>query len=191
MRPTFAAILASCALLAAGCGPPPVHPAAFPDPDVTCPAGLLSWNLEILDQRVTPEASEKMIASVRGGVEKSFPRCRWSTEAADAPTITITVHRLAVVVWDRYQNAAAEWTVTAVNAGGRTITEFEANEEDTRPAYSGADEDALNEAFRRALQRTVRGLSAMPRIGSARPLEGTQDAAGLRLALSREPAVNR
>jgi hypothetical protein len=192
MRPTSATLVVFCALSASGCGPARVQPAAFPDPDVPCPAGLLSWKLEVLDQRVKPEASEKMIASLRDGVEKSFPGCRWSpAEAAGEPTITIAVHRFGAVFNDRYYDAAAEWSVSARNASGRTITEFESNEEETRPAYSGADEDALNEAFRKALQRTVRGLSAIPRIGSARPREGTPVVADRAVPASRGPAVSR
>jgi hypothetical protein len=187
MRSTSAALLVFCALSAAGCGPAPIRPAAFPDPEVPCPAGLLSWTLEVLDQRVKPEASEKMIASVRDGIEKSFPGCRWAPAgAAGEPTITIAVHRFGAVFNDRYYDAAAEWSVSARNASGRTITEFESNEEESRPAYSGADEEALNEAFRKALQRTVRGLSAIPRIGSARPREGTPLVAGRAVPAYRE-----
>ncbi len=172
MKPTFAA-LALSVLVSAGCGPPKVRPVSFPDPDVPCPAGLLSWNLEILDQRAEPAASEKMIAAVRDGVEKSFPGCRWSVAASDMPTITIAVNRFAAVFNDRYYDGVVEWSVTARSASGLTITEFDASEQETRPGYSGADAETLNEAFRKALQRTVQGLSQIPRIGSTRLPEGT------------------
>ncbi len=182
MKSTVAA-LALSALVAAGCGPPKVRPVSFPNADVACPAGLLSWNLEVLDQRAEPEASDKMIAAVRGGIENSFPGCRWSSAAGeDAPTITVTVHSFAAVYSDRYYDGKAEWTVTARNASGRTITEFDANELETRPAYSGAEEESLNEAFRKAIQRTVQGLSQIPRIGSIRPPEGTPARTGGRRA---------
>ena len=180
MKSTFA-VLALAVLAAAGCGPPRVRPISFPNPDVPCPAGLLSWNLEILDQRAEAEASEKMIAALRDGVEKSFPGCRWSAAGADSPTITIAVHRFAAVFNDRYYDGYADWTVTARTASGRTITEFEATEQETRPAYSGADEESLNEAFRKALQRTVKGLSQIPRIGSIRPRQGTPALAARRI----------
>jgi len=183
------------ALAAAGCGPAPIRPLSFPDPEVSCPAGLISWKLDVVDRRAEPEATEKAVASIRSGIQDSFPGCRWNASSAEpeggAPTITVTIHRLGVVEHDRYQDAAAEWTVTATNASGSTLTEFEANEEESRPAYSGADEEALNEAFRKALQRTVKGLAAMQRLGSIRPHEGTLPAVGSAAAPPPMGAVNR
>ena len=131
--------LALSALSAVACGPPKVRPVSFPDPEVSCPAGLLSWNLEIQDQRAEPEASEKMINAVRDGIQKSFPGCHWSAPGDETATITIAVHRFAAVFNDRYYDSAVDWTVTVRNASGRTISEFDANEQETRPAYSGAD----------------------------------------------------
>ncbi len=181
MKPTTGVLLLVClawaGLGAIGCGPAPIRPVSYPDPNVSCPAGLISWNLDIQDRRAHPEESEKMIASVRDGVQSSFPGCHWTAgappEGSSAATITIIVHRLGVEEHDRYQYAAAEWTVTASTANGSTLTSFDADEEESRPAYSGADEEALNEAFRKALQRTVRGLAAMQPLGSTRPPEGT------------------
>ncbi len=184
------AVLALSVLLAAGCGPPSVRPVSFPDPEVPCPAGLLSWNLQVLDQRAEPKASEKMIAAVRDGVEKSFPGCRWSTDLAGAPTITITVHRFAAVYNDRYYDGTAEWTVIARTATGQTITQFDANEQETRPAYSGADGESLNEAFRKALQRTAKGLTQVPRIGSMRPRQGTTMLALRAMPRGRQESVS-
>jgi hypothetical protein len=173
-------LVATGALGAAGCGSASIRPQSFADPAVPCPAGLISWKLDILDRRAQPEDSEKAMASIRKGIEDSFPGCKWSAgggggaaEAGGAPTVTITVHRLGVSEHDRYQYAAAEWTVNASTSSGSTMTEFDADEEDSRPAYRDADEEALNEAFRKALQRTVRGLAAMQRLGSVRPREGT------------------
>ena len=178
---TVSSLLAGLALLAvaAGCGPAPIRPVTYPDPEVSCPGGLVSWRLDILDRRAETEGSEKLIASLREGLQGSFPGCRWSTSPAGdskpsgEPTITLTVFRLGVSEHDRYQYAAAEWNVTATSANGSTMTQFDANEEDSRPAYSNADEEALNEAFRRALLRTTKGLAQMQRFGSIRPLEGT------------------
>jgi hypothetical protein len=171
------AVFAAAGLAAAACGPAPIRPVSFPDPEVSCPAGRVSWRLDILDRRANPEESDKLIESLRSGLESSFPGCRWTNAPAGSgealPAITIIVHRLGVEEHNRYQDAAAEWTVTATTESGSTLTEFDANEEETRPAYSGADEEALNEAFRKALQRTVRGLAQMERLGSARPPEGT------------------
>jgi len=161
------------ASLAVACGPPSVRPASFPDPEVGCPAGLLSWSLDVQDQRAEPASSDKMIAAVRDGIQKSFPGCHWSGPGDETATITVAVHRFAAVFNDRYYDSAVDWTVTVRNASGRTITEFDANEQETRPAYSGADAESLNEAFRKALQRTVKGLAQVPRIGSMRPPAGT------------------
>jgi hypothetical protein len=156
---------------ALGCGSAAIRDQSFADPAVPCPAGLISWKLNILDQRAEAEDSEKAMTSIRKGIQDSFPGCRWTAgggadgeAAGGSPTITITVHRLGVSEHNRYQDAAAEWTVNASTANGSTMTEFDANEEESRPAYSGADEEALNEAFRKALQRTVRGLAAMQRL---------------------------
>jgi hypothetical protein len=183
-----------CLAGAAACGPAPIRPLTFPDPAVPCPAGLISWKLDVIDRRAEPEDTEKMVATVRSGIEGSFPGCRWTTGASETdgtPTITITVHRLGVAEHDRYQDAAAEWTVTAASSNGSTMTEFEANEEESRPAYPDADEEALNEAFRKALQRTVKGLAAMQRLGSARPPEGTFLARGHLAEQASPPRVNR
>ncbi len=188
-------LFAGVAIGAAACGPAPIRPLSFPDPSVPCPAGLISWKLDILDRRPNTEGGEKVMESLRRGIQDSFPGCRWTTGPAgpDAgtPTITIEVHRLGVAEHNRYQDAAAEWTVTAASSSGSTMTQFEANEEDSRPAYSGADEEALNEAFRRALQRTVKGLAAMQRLGSSRPREGTVAADASARASAPRPAVNR
>jgi hypothetical protein len=188
-------LIVGAALGAAACGPAPVRPVSFPDPSVPCPAGLISWKLDVLDRRAETEDGEKMMASIRSGIQDSFPGCRWSAGPAEpdtgSPTITIEVHRFGVAEHNRYQDAAAEWTVTAATSSGSTMTEFEANEEESRPAYSGADEEALNEAFRKALQRTVRGLAAMQRLGSTRPHEGTVPEYGRASAAAPGYAVSR
>ncbi len=171
---TFSTLLAALALAASACGPAPIQPISYPDPTVSCPAGLISWRLDIVDRRAETEGGEKALAALREGIQGSFPGCHWSTTPAgetgppEEPTITITVFRLGVSEHDRYQNAAAEWNVTATSANGSTLTQFDANEEESRPAYSKADEEALNEAYRRALQRTAKGLAAMQRLGSIR-----------------------
>jgi len=177
MKSSFAGrtlpMLALSALAAVACGPPNVRPVSFPDPEVGCPAGLLSWNLEVQDQRAEPESSPKMIAAIRDGIQKSFPGCHWTPPGDETATITVAVHRFAAVFNDRYYDSSVDWTVTVRNTSGRTISEFDANEQETRPAYSGADAESLNEAFRKALQRTVKGLAQVPRIGSIRHPGGT------------------
>jgi hypothetical protein len=149
--------------LAAGCGPATVRPVSFPDPDVACPAGRLTWRLQIEDQRAKRDAQDRMSAAVRDGVQKSFPGCRWGTTDADSGTIAIEVHRFGSHLDAGYWEAAVEWTVTARDANGASLTQFEVNEEVTRPNYQGSDneKESLSEAFGKAIERTSKGLSAV------------------------------
>ncbi len=149
--------------LSVGCGPVTVRPASSPDPDVACPGGRVTWGIQIADQRAKRDAEERMSGSVRDGIQKSFPGCRWGITDPDAGTIAIEVHRFASHLDAGYWEAAVEWTVTARDVSGHTITEFEVNEEVTRPNYQGSDneKESLSEAFGKAIERTSKGLSAM------------------------------
>jgi len=173
MRAGAAVLAAACtAILASACGPASVRPATYADPSVSCPGGRSSWNLDIVDQRADREASDKVVAAVRDGVQKSFPGCRWTVgPGKGAETVTIEVHRFASRL-EEYTSweAAVEWTVRAENADGRTLTEFQANEEVSRPNYRGSDneKESLTEAYQKALQRTVKGLAALPATGAVR-----------------------
>jgi hypothetical protein len=159
-------------LLAAACGPPSVRPATYSDPSVSCPGGRNAWNLDVVDQRADREGSEKMVAAIRDGVQKSFPGCRWAPgPGKGADTVTIEIHRFASHLEERSSwEAAVEWTVRAENAEGRSLTEFQANEEVSRPNYQGSDneKESLTEAYQKALQRTVKGLGALPANGADR-----------------------
>lgn len=170
-----AALAIPLALLAAvGCGPATVRPASYPDPGVPCPAGRLEWALEIKDERMSREAGDRMIASIRDGLQKSFPGCRW-TAGGSGDAISIEVHRFAARLQEGVWDAAVEWSVSARDARGNRLTQFEANEEVSRPNYRSSDneKEAVSEAFRRALERTVKGLSGMSGMSRARPPEGT------------------
>ena len=175
------------AVLTVSCGPPSVRPASYADPDVACPGGLNAWNLQILDQRVDPEGSDKMVAAVRDGLQKSFPGCRWTSGPPEgAATISIEIHRFASrLEYDREGTgsweAAVEWTVRATSASGRTLTEFQANEEASRPNYrnSNNEKESLSEVYQRALERTARGLRTVPAIGADRLPQGTPGTRGL------------
>lgn len=172
---------AAVSILSLSCGPPTVRPAAYTDPEVSCPARLKTWNLEIVDMRADREGAESMVASVREGIQTSFPGCRWTNgPASGTESILIEIHRFA----SRYESdpggggdweAHVEWTVRATNAGGRTLTEFEANEEATRPNYRGSDneKESLSEAYHKALERTTKGLGALPAIDAVRLPGGT------------------
>lgn len=166
--------------LASSCGPASVRPVSFPDPDVACPAGHLTWGLQIQDQRVKHEAEPRMIAAVKDAVQKSFPGCRWDATDADAGTIAIEVHRFGSHLDSGYWEAAVEWSVSARNARGSVLTEFEVNEEVTRPNYQGSDneKESLSEAFRKGIERTTKGLTSLSTSEGFRHPEGTVAALG-------------
>jgi hypothetical protein len=173
--------LLALAAVAAACGPPTVRPTSYTVPEIACPGGRSQWNLEILDQRADPEGADKMTAAIRDGLQKSFPGCRWTFgPPAGADTIAIEVHRFA----SRFERdvegtgsweAAAEWSVRATSAAGRTLTEFQANEEVSRPNYRGSnnEKESLSEVYQKALERTIKGLSAVPATGAVRLPQGT------------------
>lgn len=173
------ALLLGAGLAAAGCGPASVRPIAFPNPDVGCPGGHLTWGLEIEDQRVTRTAQDRMIAAVRDAVQKSFPACRWNATDDDAGTIAIEVHRFASQQFEGRWEAAVEWTVSARSASGARLTQFEVSEEVSRPNYQSSDneKESLSEAFRKGVERTAKGLTAMSSSEIFRHPEGTVAAA--------------
>jgi hypothetical protein len=160
---------------ASGCGPASVRPVSFPDPEVACPGGHVTWGLQIEDQRVKRDAETRMVAAVKDAVQRSFPGCRWDATDPDAGTIAIEVHRFASILDSGYWEAAVEWSVSARNASGSVLTEFEVNEEVTRPNYQGSDneKESLSEAFRKGIERTTRGLTALSISDGFRPPEGT------------------
>lgn len=169
LRPAVLALAA----LSAACGPATVRPASYSDPATPCPGGQTRWNLEILDRRAEREGADKMTTAIRDGIQKSFTGCQWSASPQSGDgTITIEVHRFASVHDAEAWEAAADWTVRATNAGGRTLTEFEANEEVSRLNYRGSDneKESLTQAFQAALQRTVKGLRALPTLAGLRTL---------------------
>lgn len=189
-RLRLAAVL-TFGVLAAGCGPAPVRPVSFPDAEVPCPGGRTSWDLQVLDRRADREDTERAVATVRDGVQKSFPGCRWTaSETPGESAVVIQIHRLKTEKIAGSWEAAAEWTVSVRDASGGVVTEFEANEDVLRPDYRGTDneKESISEAFRKALERTVKGLSAIPFSGAARPREGTPIVSAPRQPLLRETA---
>jgi hypothetical protein len=170
--------VAACALavLASACGPATVRQASYGDPTVPCPGAQKRWILDIVDRRANREATDQAIASIREGIQKSFPGCQWAVSSEPGTgTISIEIHRFASRLESGSWEAAAEWTVRATSAGGRTLTEFEANEEVSRLNYRGSDneKESLSKAYQKALERTVKGLRALPAIEALRPREGT------------------
>jgi len=175
MSRAAALLLVVCPLLFGCSAAADVRPAAYPDVDVPCPGGLKTWSLKVFDRRARTESSEKVVAAVRDGIEKSFPGCRWVSEEG-TPAIEIEIHTFDVEkqgdVWD----ATASWTVTASSAMGSTLISFEAEETVSRPNYRGVDNEkqALTDAYHAAMERTVKGLRTV-RTSLSRPPLGTHD----------------
>ncbi len=160
-RELLAAVLL---LLSLACGSAGVRPVSYPDPEVACPGGREAWKLEIADQRAQRPDSERVVGLLRESLTSSFPGCQWESAAAGpVPTILIEVHRFAVSRDGSSWEAAADWTVLARDADGKTLTEFESQAEVSRPNYRGANNEAeaLKQAFDGALRRTLAGLRAV------------------------------
>ena len=140
-----------------------LKPVASPDPDVACPGGRLAWNLQINDQRAERRDSDRLLSLLRDSLSRSLPGCSWAA-GPDAPAIVIEIHRFAAAQHEYMWDAAAEWTVSARDAAGRTLTEFQAESEITRPNYRGSNNEveALREVFEKAVKRTLAGLRSVP-----------------------------
>lgn len=185
-------VVVAFALLTAGCGSTGLAPVTYPDPSVACPAGLPGWKLEVLDRRVKREGSESMQALVGDSIRHSFPGCQWDAAAgAGAGRVQIEIHRFVANPDGNTWEAAADWSVVVSDASGRTLTEFEATEEVSRPNYRGSnnEKEALREAFDRAMRRTLAGLRSVTSVAVLR-LPGRTAAKRLRLARLRPGAVS-
>ncbi len=156
-------------LLASGCGSTGLTPVTYPDPSVSCPGGLSGWRLEVLDRRARRETTEGVQALVSDSIRKSFPGCRWES-GEGAGRVLIEIHRFAARQDGNSWEAAAHWSVVASDPSGRTLTEFEANEEVSRPNYRGSnnEKEALREAFDRAMRRTLAGLRSVTSVAVLR-----------------------
>jgi len=145
-----------------------IAPVSYTDPSGICPVGRTGWKLEVLDRRAERKTSEDVVALIGESIRRSFPGCRWDTEAgADAGVVRIEVHRFATDPVENTWDAAAEWTITASDAAGAILTEFEASEETSRPNYRGSNnaKESLREVFDRALRRTLTGLRVVTPAG--------------------------
>lgn len=142
-----------------------VAPVVAPDPQVPCPGSVSAWRLEISDQRADRRDSEKVVTAIRESIVRSLPGCRWVT-SADAPLIAIEVHRFDVKQ-DGNWESEVEWGVAARDKSGRTLTEFAAEAQISRPNYRGSnnEKEALQAAVDQAMRRTLTGLRAVPPVG--------------------------
>ncbi len=145
-----------------------LKPIVAPDPEIPCPAGRLAWSLEIKDLRAQRRDSDRLTALLRDSLSRSLPGCRWRKAGeSGASTIEIQIHRFTVSFTESTWDAAAEWTVLALDPSGRKLTEFESVEEVSRPNYRGSnnEQEALQQAFDRAMRRTLTGLRAVAPAG--------------------------
>lgn len=154
------------ALLTTACGGSTagLTPASYPDPSVACPGGRPGWKLEVQDRRADRDSSEGVVALLTDSIRRSFTGCRWDAAAPpDSGRVLIEVHRFSTIPEGNTWEAAAEWTIVASDASGRTLTEFEAREEVSRPNYRGSNnaQESLRQAFDRAIRRTLTGLRVL------------------------------
>ncbi|HEY3173473.1 MAG TPA: hypothetical protein VGK86_12960 [Thermoanaerobaculia bacterium] len=158
------------AVLTAACGSTGLTPAAYPDSTVPCPAGFGVWKLEVFDRRVRRESSEGVQSLVSESIRRSFPGCRWDTDGSEkAARVVIEIHRFVSEPEGNTWEAAADWSVVVSDPSGRTLSEFEADEEVSRPNYRGSNnaKESLREAFDRAMRKTLAGLRAVSSAGAA------------------------
>lgn len=166
----FTATLIALAVLTTACGSTGLTPAAYPDSTVPCPAGFGVWKLEVIDRRVRREGSEGVQSLVSESIRKSFPGCQWNSEASEkAARVVIEIHRFVSTQEGNTWEAAADWSVVVSDPAGRTLSEFEADEEVSRPNYRGSNnaKESLHEAFDRAMRKTLAGLRAVSSGGAA------------------------
>lgn len=187
MRTTALSLLA-LAVVTAGCASTAgLTPVSYPDPSVACPAGRAGWKLEVQDRRADRESSEGVVGLITESIRRSFPGCRWDAAAPpDSGRVLIEVHRFSTMQEGNSWEAAAEWTVLANDASGRTLTEFETREEVSRPNYRGSNnaKESLRLVFDSAIRRTLTGLRVLTVAVKASPDEDTPPE-----SLSPEPAA--
>ena len=138
-----------------------MKPVTARDSEVPCPGGQLVWNLEIKDQRAERADSQRLAGLLRESLSHSFPGCQFADKARpDAPTISIEIHSFSADFDGGIYDAAAEWTVLARDASGRTLTEFQAEAQASRPNYRGSnnEKEVLQQVFEQAINRTMAGL---------------------------------
>ena len=164
MRATGLRVLV-LAVLTTACGSTAgLTPVSNPDPSVACPAGRPGWKLDVQDRRADRDGSEEIVTLITESIRRSFPGCRWDGAAPeDSGRVLIEIHRFSSIPEGNTWEAAAEWTIVASDGSGRTMTEFEAREEVSRPNYRGSNnaQESLRLAFDRAIRRTLAGLRVL------------------------------
>ncbi|MFN2387292.1 MAG: hypothetical protein ABR576_13575 [Thermoanaerobaculia bacterium] len=163
IRMTARFLLLSGAVAASACASAVLSPLSYPEPDVACPAGRVSWRLEVVDQRADRTDSERVTDVIRESITRSFPGCRWEESDASSPLIRIEVHRFTSALQGNIWDAAVEWSVAAEGPRGESLTNFTAEGEVSRPNYRGSNNEleALKQAFDQSLRRTLAGLRTL------------------------------
>jgi len=165
------------AVVTAACGSTAgITPVSYPDPTVACPAGRPGWKLDVQDRRARRDGSDDVVALVGESIRRSFPGCRWDAAApGDSGRVLVEIHRFGTIQEGNSWEAAAEWTVVASDASGRTLTEFDAREEVSRPNYRGSNNarESLRLAFDQAIRRTLTGLRVLTVAVTTSPGEDT------------------
>lgn len=153
-----------------------ITPVSYPDPTVACPAGRPGWKLDVQDRRARRDGSDDVVALVGESIRRSFPGCRWDAAApGDSGRVLVEIHRFGTIQEGNSWEAAAEWTVVASDTSGRTLTEFDAREEVSRPNYRGSNNarESLRLAFDQAIRRTLTGLRVLTVAVTTSPGEDT------------------
>lgn len=178
MRSTRLRVLVLAALSTACGSTAGLTPVSYPDPSVGCPAGRPGWKLEVQDRRADRDGSDGIVELITESIRRSFPGCRWDAAApGDSGRVLIEVHRFSSIPEGNTWEAAAEWTIVASDASGRTLTEFETREEVSRPNYRGSNnaQESLRQAFDLAIRRTLTGLRVLTVAVRASPGEDTSE----------------
>jgi hypothetical protein len=164
-RSNLAFLWSAAVCLSLGCtATAGVKPVVSHDSQARCPAGRITWNLQISDQRASLEDSAHVVALVRESLSGSLPDCRWTAAAQpDAGTITIEIHRFSATFDGGVWEAGVEWETWVRDPAGRTLTDFEATGEESRPNYQGEDSErvAIQRALEKTMAATLKGLGSL------------------------------
>ena len=114
-----------------------------------------------------------MTAAIRNGIQKSFPGCQWSASPqAGAGTISIEVHRFASVHDGEVLGGRRRVVGPRHQRRGPHADRVRGQRGSVAPNYRGSDneKESLTQAFQASLERTIKGLRALPSLSGSRAL---------------------